>query len=290
MWDVRSGALLRTLELHDGPALLPTAIAPNGSRVASADIQDVKLWDPFSGALLHTFTGIEPGLAMTFSSDGTRLLAGEGERALNLWDATTGKLLRTFKGQSAMVGSVALSPDGTRIVSGSYDHTIKLWDARTGKLLRTIRDQSHIVSLAFSSDSTRFLSVSLENGAAKLWDAYTGEALHTVKEPFFSAAFVPDNTRLITVGAEMKLWDGDGTLLRTLQQMEDGVTTMSVSRDGSRLLTGMLNNAIKVWDMSSGALLRTFEGYAAEVSSVVFLWTARVWCRPAPTTQLRSGM
>lgn len=48
------------------------------------------------------------------------------------------------------------------------------------------------------------------------------------------------------------------------------IRTVAVSPDGTRLLSGGTDKSIKLWDMASGQLLRTYDGYSQEVTSVAF--------------------
>src|SRR5262245_50855594 len=46
------------------------------------------------------------------------------------------------------------------------------------------------------------------------------------------------------------------------------VTSVAVSDDGSRIISGSNDKTVKLWDGASGALLRTFYGHAGPVTSV----------------------
>ena len=48
------------------------------------------------------------------------------------------------------------------------------------------------------------------------------------------------------------------------------VSSVAFSPDGSRVLSGSHDNTVKLWDATTGALLRTFKGHAQRISSVAF--------------------
>ena len=48
------------------------------------------------------------------------------------------------------------------------------------------------------------------------------------------------------------------------------VSSVAFSPDGSRVLSGSDDKTVKLWDATTGALLRTFEGHADRVNSVAF--------------------
>src|SRR5205809_715185 len=48
------------------------------------------------------------------------------------------------------------------------------------------------------------------------------------------------------------------------------IQSVAFSPDGSKVLSGALDNTLKLWDVSSGRILRTFGGHADAVNSVAF--------------------
>ena len=62
--------------------------------------------------------------SIAFSHDGTRVVSGSADKAVQIWNAITGELVHMLEGHSDWVGSVAFSSDGTRVVSGSDDKSV----------------------------------------------------------------------------------------------------------------------------------------------------------------------
>ena len=114
LWDVTTGALLRTFEGHFN-RVTSVAFSPDGTRVLSGSHDStIKLWDPLTGALIRSFKFKGHGWinSVAFSPDGARVLSGSGlgsssKDSLKLWDANTGALILTFEGQSGKVDAVA---------------------------------------------------------------------------------------------------------------------------------------------------------------------------------------
>src|SRR5262249_29047456 len=50
----------------------------------------------------------------------------------------------------------------------------------------------------------------------------------------------------------------------------DNVTSVAFSPDGARVVSGSNDKSIKLWDVTTGALLRTFQGHSGWVTSAAF--------------------
>jgi WD40 repeat protein len=106
------------------------AFTPDGRRLASANGNEVKVWDVDAGqevCTLHGHTKFVTRLA--FSPDGQRLVSGGLDETLRIWDVNTGYETLTLHGPAGEVKSVTFVPDGWRILSAHRDGAIKVWDA-----------------------------------------------------------------------------------------------------------------------------------------------------------------
>ena len=286
LWDVASGKLLRTFDAHHS-MVTSVAFSPDGGRIVSGSFDEsVMLWDAATGALLHTLKGHSGGVtSVAFSPDGTRVISGSYDKTIKLWDAATGTLILTVQGHSDSISSVAFSRAGNQMLSGSADKTAKLWDCATGALIRTFQGHSDAVSSArLSPDGTRVLSGS-EDKTLKLWDTATGALIRSFEGhsgPVNAVSFSPRGDRALSGSADktIRLWDiNTGTLVRTYRDPSDAVNSVAFSSDGtqilsgsgsstSKILLGRIANNVKLWDVTSGHLLRTFEGYSSWIWSI----------------------
>ena len=107
-----------------------------------------------------------------------------------------------------------------------------------------------VVAVGFSADSRRVI-VTSTNDQPTVWDAATGQ-------PVVGSAdtITPDRTVANPVVAQLR--------------KEAGVTSVTVSPDGRRVVTGSSDGSVKVWDTSRGQYLLTLEGHTAAVTAVRF--------------------
>jgi WD40 repeat protein/tRNA A-37 threonylcarbamoyl transferase component Bud32 len=297
VWDARiEKEALLTLKHTD--SVFGVAFSPDGTRLASACLDwTVKVWDATAGRETLTLKGHKGGiLSVAFSPDGTRLASASMDRTVKVWDATTaGEALLTLKGHTKQVRSVAFSPDGTRLASASWDRTVKVWDATTDQEARTLTGHTNrVVSVAFSPDGKRLASASWDQ-TVKVWDATRGQVLHTLTGhtgAAYCVAFSPDGKRLasgdgkqLTPGRcerSVKVWDAtSGQLLRTLPDHPDQVLGVAFPLDGARLgvafspdgawlASAVLDRTVKIWEATTGQLIRTLPGHTNLVCSVAF--------------------
>lgn len=213
------------------------------------------------GAILHRFTYRWPFLSLSFSTDSKLLAAGTGDGKIKLWDITTGEEVRTLDTNVFMpVGALVFSPDGELLASSTCrrqepivsceggEGQINLWKVATGALVRTISAHVGTVwALAFSHNG-KVLASAGDDALVNLWEVDTGRRMLSIKngilKPFFAVSFSPD-----------------GRLFAT---------------DYCLRSAGYLSCAqaeVKLWDTTTGALVRTLSGltgYNGEVTSISF--------------------
>ncbi|MBX3727790.1 MAG: WD40 repeat domain-containing protein, partial [Candidatus Sumerlaeia bacterium] len=267
MWNLETGALVRTFTGHTGVNGGPVAFSRDGTRALVGSTEAV-IWDAATGEVLQTFQNAEGVLSLDLSADNARLITASNDRNVRLWDATTGELLRVVPGYTEIVWDVAISGDGRRVATVSGDlgeGRAMIWDPNTGGLLRDSLAHAQMpTAVAISSDGRRLLTGSLEH-VARYWDAESGELLHDLPHAFYvsDVAISTDGTRLLTTSWDKtaRMWNAaTGTLLRTFTGHTAPVTACALAPDNSQVATGSSDGTIIVWNPETASVIRTLEG------------------------------
>jgi WD40 repeat protein len=191
---------------------------------------------------------VHPILGLVVSPDQKFLAAARGCN-IELFDAS-GKFVRTLvdpklvgadgkpvhAAHVSLVEALALSPDGKTLASSSFQE-VDLWDPQTGALRRKLEGfAERVVCLAFSPDGKLLATGGgppTESGEIKIFDVASGKLQLEIKgghsDTVFGVAFSPDGKKLATASAD---------------------------------------KFVKVFELPSGKLVRSFEGHTHHVMDV----------------------
>jgi WD40 repeat protein len=212
VWEVRTGNLVATLP--HAATVHRAEVSPDDGRVATASDEGCFVWDLQLGTRLFELGPGHQGEYnpfVTYSPDGTHLLAANGDLTVRVWDVGT-RQPATTPIPAGAIWELAFSPKGDRLVTAGNDHTARVWDAVTGRpLTPPMRHRTLVAGASFSTDGKFVVTASQEGG--RVWDAATGRLL-TVPVlagrggGWGKAALTPDN-RLVTADHDelVRVWD-----------------------------------------------------------------------------------
>lgn len=181
--------------------------------------------------------------SVAFSPDQRTLATAGDDQIVHTWSADTGEGWENFKGHQGTVFAIAFASDQV-LVSGSADQNTVAWNRNAGWTLeRTLGGPQPDSPLSDRVNALRF------NPDGRLLASGGGEP---------------------TRGGELKLWQvADGKLAQTLTNIHsDAVFSLDFSPDGSHLVSGAADRLMKIVDLASGKVVRTFEGHSHHVLGV----------------------
>lgn len=287
MWDVASGALLRTLAAGNpisGNNVIAFSFSPDGHWLATADGR-IQFWDLRTSDLVFRLSaprkanGQGGGLSRpAFSSTGKLLATATSDNSVLIWDTAllqplgaqaspdpqdlpltpNAPGLRVFHGPSDPPRAVAWAPVGKLIVTANGG-TLNFWNSLNGAWLRSRAGTGAIKAMRFSPDG-KLLATGGEDNAVRLWDVSTAGDLGILGYHDWAVndvAFSPDGKLLASCSSRIgktfgvvRLWDTQALKpLKMLTETSERVQTVAFSPDGKWLVNGNVDGVLEAWDI-----------------------------------------
>lgn len=263
-WDVE-----RTLTGHTDN-VTSVAFSPDSATLATGGLDEtIRLWRVADGVLLFPLAHGSDVYSVAFAANGQTLASGGWGNTINLWNPQSGVLNETLVGHSGTILSLAFSPDSRTLASSSWypEYAIKLWRERNGaRPPRVTNHSSSIYELIFAPNN-RLISVG--DTTARFWEAAQGRFLGSINTATDTTvmALSPDGQLLALPGINDTIYiyrTSDLGLNQTLVGHTDQITGLAFSHDGAFLASGAFfngsNDRIKVWNVSTGNVVRELSG------------------------------
>jgi WD40 repeat protein/DNA-binding SARP family transcriptional activator len=272
VWDPRTASEQTTLS---GPAghVQDAQVSPDGSTLYTAGVGGMVLaWDltglrgfgrsaRLSPALPCCDSVAPTGPPLAVSPDGTRFAVTTGPSTVAVFSAQTLERELTFKisPPGDAITALAWSPGGGTLAVGAHAGVVQLWSLsgaprmeRALMGLEPVTGQSEAIQdLAFSPDGQLLVAT----------DKSEGNAIgHTLISPI----------------AMMAIWNAStGGMLYSPADLGEGAgmsgsDVVAFSRDGKLLAASLLTGGVRVFDPSSGRVVRTLSDPGDETISLAF--------------------
>lgn len=277
VWNTQSGDV-ETIPPRHSNYVYSLAISPNGRKLASSSMKEIKLWD-FQTRTEQTLqwcsNRVDP---VVFSGDSKMLAAGCFEGTVLLWNLETGEQ-HTVQMHDHSVYSLQFSPDGTTLGSAGGDG-IKFYNLATSQLSTVEGDTTRTEVLRFSPDGQSLVSGD-DEGGLKLWNLSSRKETRPGflrgngrRFPLAEAAvFSPDGSTLAIGwgnGSVTTLGLSEGAGAEGRLAHADRVNSLLFTPDSKFLITTSPDKKLKFWNMVSGEKPKTVDGYVYALTSEAF--------------------
>lgn len=274
VWDART--LAHLMDLESGAPIEALGFTPDG-RVASASMAaGITLWDLSNRQPALTFgSSAHRVRSVAFSSgsggQGTLLATASADGKVRLWKRTGGvegsssgglnwTLLCRAEGLRGKAVSLVFQPQDGQVLAAVGDgRALHLWstaDCSPVTQLRSEHDLGWLRSVAFSPDGQR-LAVGSQQGAIQTWIWRDGawkpeQQWKAHADEIGALAFVSADGRLLVSGSLDKTVGisklGHHPTVQHLPAQAQGITTLSVGKDGKRLYVTS-GTHVSLWDL-----------------------------------------
>lgn len=293
IWNLGTGECVHVLQTGVGD-VTALKFSPDGGALAFGAGVDLEIWslqaERLIGALPENSGQI---LSIDYSPDGSKLAVGMKNSLVAIWDRDAGpEKPIEFRGHSDPVMEVEFSPDGSILASCGSDGDVRLWPvAGTGsgaEKLVLSRRHSPVNAIAFHPGGSCLASAS-SDGEVRLWDLAENRPARVLRghgDPVGNLAFSSDGSSLLSCSrsGQICLWDTTPGLLRSLSEVvpDSGSALASLigpkhtlkpafalSPDGL-ILASANAGRIRLWDTTSGGLIKEIEGNHGWIESLAF--------------------
>ena len=186
------------------------------------------------------------------------------------------KPIHTFLGHSGAVNSIDVSPDGKFLISGSKDETIRIWDLENNTLTKTLNGlPSSAKRIKLNSTGNKFLV-----GFYSAFYEFEFPSCKIVKkkkkaqEGFIETVAYSNNGELVLTSSwrdkTLIAWKYKNLKKQTEFEEAEWIDNACFNKSGQIVLSGGHDNKVKLWDVSTGKMIKSFAGHDDWIYSVIF--------------------
>ncbi|KAF9903291.1 snoRNA-binding rRNA-processing protein [Lobosporangium transversale] len=209
----------------------------------------------------------------TIRADGKLVVAGDATGLIQIFDVSSRAILRTFREHKHPVHVTKFSSDKTQILSASDDKTVRIWDMPSETPLTIFTGhEDYIRSGMVSHDNPHLILSGSYDQTVKLWDMRTQGCVMTMNHgsPVEAVEMFPDGGVVVSAGGpSIKVFDilAGGRPMHALSNHQKTVTSLCFDNSHSRLLTGSLDQHVKIYNVQDYSVVHSVK-YPAPVLSV----------------------
>jgi WD40 repeat protein len=201
------------------------------------------------------------------SPDGERLLVPAADWSIEVRRRNGAQI--TLRGHRTVISHIEFSRDSKLLFTSSFDGTLRRWNLETGESKILLDGASPVSSFAVAADGRIAVQV---GDAAKLIapDGTLAELGQGKPWCVTMAEFDKARDRLLMRRCNNSLVMLDDDRLIELPTGNAKAHRIAVSSDGSRIAGAMSDRTVRIWDASTGRVLRVLRGHSDLVMDVAF--------------------
>lgn len=269
VWCVETGQLIRTLEGH---RLGVRALMFDDTKLITGSLDHtIRIWNYRTGQCVCTFRGHENKvLAVDFND--SLIVSGSADKTVKVWNFET-KSCFTLRGHTDYVNDVQIHSASGLLFSASDDNTVRVWDLETKRCLRVFGHQNtgghvHHIQSVIPLTLDHLEDVDHLDADESVIDGGVDEhGDSAIDDSAIEEGDAPD----------MAIADGELAVQRSSFSVgqvsrcdifPEPKTPLARKHYPTHMLTGSLDNTIKLWDIKTGKCVRTLFGHAEGVWSI----------------------
>lgn len=242
----------------------------------------IKIWNIETGEVLRTLRG-HTSAVRTLQFDDSKLISGSFDKTIKIWNWATGECLSTL--QCHTEGVLSVHFDGCTLASGSIDKSVKIFSFDT-KQTFCLRGHTDWVNHVRIDSQSRTVFSASDDLTIKMWDMDSKQCIKTflghvgqVQQVLLMPEdFEPDEAPGAdnTDAASVRSGRSATPTPAAVQTVDDrAVYGHGFASDPNRplppryMLTGGLDNTVRLWDTSTGKCIRSMFGHVEGIWGLV---------------------
>lgn len=226
---------------------------------------------PIAELALHT----KAVLSMDLSSDGKRMVAGDGAGGIFLWDLITKDTIRSYGNLQSPVFEVRFSENEESILSTSWDGNVVVWDTETGAIKSQLFFEKFAAYTATFTPNDLYIITAGLNNTLEMYEIDSKEKVRVFSghtKPINQISF-NNSGEMLSCGwdGSIRLWNVATGLMTQKWQTNQALYTAIFSPDQRYIVAAGADRIIKFFDVSTGKLEKEFMGHQASIVGLQFL-------------------
>ncbi|KAH6668788.1 WD40-repeat-containing domain protein [Halenospora varia] len=229
----------------------------------------IRIWNIETGECIRTLRGHTSGLR-SLQFDDTKLISGSLDHTVRVWNWRTGECISTYGGHNE--GVIGVHYEGNILASGSIDKSVKIWNFEDKSTFFLKGHKDWVNAVRVDAASRTVLSAS-DDLTLRLWDldtkstiqVYEGHVGQVQQVVLMPAEYEPDETEIedsddgTSSSASVSDMDEHSPCPSTISPFDHWLPGRA--KPPRYMMTGGLDNTVRLWDVHTGRCLKTMFGH-----------------------------